>query len=128
MAESIIFTEKCNHAISSGSLHSLKSELENQLEGYTSVEISGDTTKDVDAHVLELKLKALILDTIHFIDIVHQLEAENVKTTADWIWQKQLRFQLDKKGNILIFVKKRSHLKYQCNSSLLVQKLFNSNA
>ena len=68
------------------------------MESYTSTEISGDATKDVNAHVLELKLKALIMDTIHFIDIVEQLQNENARSPNDWIWQKQLRFYLNKKG------------------------------
>lgn len=68
------------------------------MESYTSTEISRDATKDVDAHVLELKLKALIMDTIHFIDIVEQLQNENARSPNDWIWQKQLRFYLNKKG------------------------------
>ena len=98
LAESVTFTEKCEQAFSSGTLHKLKSELEVQLESYTSVDISGDTSKDSGAHVLELKLKALILDTIHFIDIVNQLQQENVKSSTDWVWQKQLRFYMDNKG------------------------------
>ena len=55
------------------------------MESYTSTEISGDATKDVNAHVLELKLKALIMDTIHFIDIVEQLQNENARSPNDWI-------------------------------------------
>ena len=69
--------------------------MESQLESYTSAEIgSGDG--DTVAHVLELKLKALILDTIHAIDVVQQLIKCSVKSLDDWIWQKQLRFYMGK--------------------------------
>ena len=45
-------------------------------------------------HVLELKLKALILDTIHSIDVVQSLIRSGVKAVGHWLWQKQLRFYL----------------------------------
>ena len=57
-------------------------------------ESSGQTA----GHVLELKLKALILDTIHAIDVVHQLIGAGTRSTGDWMWQKQLRYYLSKKG------------------------------
>ena len=57
---------------------------------------SSGGTRDPVAHVLELKLKALILDTIHSIDVVQILVQNGVKTTAHWLWQKQLRFYLKK--------------------------------
>jgi len=41
---------------------------------------------------LELKLKALILDVIHNIDVTDQLVASDVKAISEWMWQKQLRF------------------------------------
>uniref|UniRef100_A0A7M5UV62 Cytoplasmic dynein 2 heavy chain 1 n=1 Tax=Clytia hemisphaerica TaxID=252671 RepID=A0A7M5UV62_9CNID len=95
LAEYVLFTERCENAIDTGKLHSFKKELESQLEGYTSAEISGE---GVEAKVLELKLKALILDLIHFIDVIDQLQKENIRSTNDWIWQKQLRFKMSKKG------------------------------
>ena len=48
------------------------------------------------AHVLELKLKALILDTVHNIDIVQLLVQDNIRSTGHWLWQKQLRCYLSK--------------------------------
>ena len=48
------------------------------------------------AHVLELKLKALILDTVHNIDIVQLLVRDNIRSTDNWLWQKQLRCYLSK--------------------------------
>jgi dynein heavy chain 2 len=44
-----------------------------------------------EAAVLELKLKALILDTIHNMDVVQYLMATGAKAVTDWMWQKQLR-------------------------------------
>lgn len=44
--------------------------------------------------VLELKLKALLLDAIHHINIVESLIENNVTSVNDWHWQKQLRFYM----------------------------------
>lgn len=85
----------------------LKGELEAQLESYTTTDIG--SSGDQDTHVLELKLKALILDTIHFIDVVDQLQHDNVRGTEEWAWQKQLRFYMDKKGN---FTKDKTSKKF----------------
>ena len=46
-----------------------------------------------ELHVLKLKLKALIMDCIHFIDVVQQLLATGTGSTKEWQWQKQLRWE-----------------------------------
>ena len=65
-------------------------DVEGQLESYTSVDL-GEAEGDDEAQVLDLKLKALILDTIHNMDVIHELLKANVKNAGEWIWQKQLR-------------------------------------
>lgn len=65
-------------------------EVEGQLESYTSVDMSEAGGED-EGVVLDLKLKALILDTIHNMDVIHHLLKANVRNTGEWIWQKQLR-------------------------------------
>jgi dynein heavy chain 2 len=65
-------------------------DVEGQLESYTSVDL-GEAEGDDEAQVLDLKLKALILDTIHNMDVIHELLKANVKNPGEWIWQKQLR-------------------------------------
>jgi len=42
--------------------------------------------------VLELKLKALILDTIHAVDVIEQIMQEQVTRVEQWEWNKQLRY------------------------------------
>ena len=56
--------------------------------------------RDPVAYVLLLKLKAQILDMIHSIEVVRLLQENNVKTTADWLWKKQLRFYLQNGSSI----------------------------
>jgi hypothetical protein len=67
LAEQIRFTRDCELAIGNNSLTGLRASLATQLETYT-------TAKPADA-VLSLKLKALILDIIHHIDVVDKLMA-----------------------------------------------------
>ena len=81
LAEQIQFTDRCEAAIKSNSLQEFQIEMESR--------------------VLELKLKALILDTIHAIDVVQQLIKHGVKSLEDWIWQKQLRFYMQKQRGLL---------------------------
>ena len=95
MAESVLFTERCEEAIKRKNLRSFLSNMEAQLESFTSVDL-GD---DAEAKVLELKLKALILDTIHNIDVVRALSDADVRSVDDWLWQKQLRYYLSGGGD-----------------------------
>lgn len=73
--------------------HVIKILLQAKLESYTGVDLSSDGTPEgkIDSLVLELKLKALILDTIHNIDVVQILLQANITSLLDWPWQKQLR-------------------------------------
>ena len=93
----MLFTERCEQAITSHTLGEFLIELESQLEAYTSAECRSTTnTDDTESHVLELKLKSLILDTIHHIDVVHNLMdgTVTVSSVTEWLWQKQLRFYM----------------------------------
>ena len=101
LAEQIQFTDRCEAAIKSNSLQEFQIEMESQLESYTNTEIGGGNSSDSESRVLELKLKALILDTIHAIDVVQQLIKHGVKSLDDWIWQKQLRFYMQKQRGLL---------------------------
>lgn len=47
-----------------------------------------------ESSVLQLKLKALILDIIHNISVVKQLSQAGVTSPDAWAWQKQLRFYM----------------------------------
>ena len=53
-----------------------------------SISIAADVSGN---HVLELKLKALILDQIHAIDVIDKIMVEGVTRLEQWEWNKQLR-------------------------------------
>ncbi|EYC14495.1 hypothetical protein Y032_0040g239 [Ancylostoma ceylanicum] len=85
LAEQVRFCRDCEQVLDgSRDFSKLKSALQDQLRAYTNTKV-----EDV---VLDLKLKALILDIIHHIDVVEQLVSSNSNSTQCWTWQKQLRF------------------------------------
>lgn len=53
------------------------------------------TESHVEDFVLSLKLKALVLDLIHRVDVVEQLIKEKAANANCWTWQRQLRFYLE---------------------------------
>ena len=61
--------------------------------GYTRTDLKDLELSKEELHVLELKLKALIMDCIHFIDVVQQLLGASTVSTKEWQWQKQLRWE-----------------------------------
>ena len=68
-------------------LSSFRSQLEERLQTFTFLDLSGEP-------LLLLKMKALIIELIHMIDVIKTLEMSNVSDVNDWLWQKQLRFYL----------------------------------
>ncbi|KAJ3197037.1 Cytoplasmic dynein 2 heavy chain 1 [Irineochytrium annulatum] len=126
LSEYLHFTAKCESAITKGSLSNFSNELSTQLDKYTNF----DTSKITDAterHVTEIKVKSLILDVIHFLDIVKQLQEAKVSSLNDWAWQRQLRFyiQKDRKDDYVCVIKMNNSnfeysFEYQGNPQKLV--------
>jgi dynein heavy chain 2 len=97
LAEMISFTNKVEKALSNpgaanSALNQIATELNQQLKQYTAV----DSTENA---LQQSKLKALILDLIHNLDVIKQLEDGKVTSSDNWLWQKQLRFYLNAKSN-----------------------------
>uniref|UniRef100_A0A183FTN2 DHC_N2 domain-containing protein n=1 Tax=Heligmosomoides polygyrus TaxID=6339 RepID=A0A183FTN2_HELPZ len=87
LAEQVRFCRNCEQTLNgTKDFAKLKAGLQEQLKAYTSSKVN-----DV---VLDLKLKALILDVIHHIDVVDQLVSNNASSAQCWTWQRQLRFYL----------------------------------
>ena len=85
------FSSNCPNAIKQGKLANYKGDLEKQRDSYTSFDYKGNT-------LLFSKLKALILDIIHNIDVVDTLMKDGIVNTQnpnDWMWYKQLRYHID---------------------------------
>ncbi|XP_053095782.1 cytoplasmic dynein 2 heavy chain 1 isoform X3 [Pangasianodon hypophthalmus] len=92
LAEQIQFTEDVESAIREQNLHQLELELTAKLEHYTD---TNARIESADSSVLQLKLKALILDVIHNLSVVRELLEVHVHSADDWVWKKQLRFYLN---------------------------------
>ena len=68
-----------------------KNDLEKQRDSYTSFDYKGN-------NLLFSKLKALILDIIHNVDVVDTLMQDSIVSSQnpnDWMWYKQLRYFID---------------------------------
>ncbi|KAJ3274972.1 Cytoplasmic dynein 2 heavy chain 1, partial [Blyttiomyces sp. JEL0837] len=78
-------------AIQSNGLGNLTTEYKDQLKKYTAFD-ANVVDNPLERHVVEIKIKSLILDTIHFIDVLSQLRDTKVNNLSDWAWQRQLRF------------------------------------
>uniref|UniRef100_A0A4W3JMF3 Cytoplasmic dynein 2 heavy chain 1 n=1 Tax=Callorhinchus milii TaxID=7868 RepID=A0A4W3JMF3_CALMI len=123
LAEQIQFTEGVEIAIQNQKLQQLELELLAKLENYTSIDTYSDAIGTVETNILELKLKALILDIIHNIEVVKQLNQAQVSTCTDWTWRKQLRFYMKSDNNCHIhMVDAEFHYtyEYQGNAPKLV--------
>ena len=88
IAENIKFSDRCEAAISDSSLSDLNEQLLEMLQNYTSFDL---TTQPV----MNLKIKALVLDLIHNRDVIDQLQSARCRDLSDWQWQKQLRYYLN---------------------------------
>jgi len=115
LAENIRFTERCERALASGDLAGLKATLEAQLQAYTTQDLSSE-------RLLQLKVKALVLDLIHNMDVVDQLVAEGAHSTSDWAWKRQLRYYLKDRRCVARMCEAECQYtyEYQGNASKLV--------
>ena len=93
LAENVYFCQNVDAALANKSgLGQVKSELLTSLNNYTTMEVGENA-------VLGLKAKAVVLDVIHNLDVIDQLEKAGTADTPDWQWQKQLRFYMENVGS-----------------------------
>ncbi|CAD5120552.1 DgyrCDS9119 [Dimorphilus gyrociliatus] len=91
VAEFVRFTGACEKMINGKGLKKFHEDMSRQLESYTNVDISEAGSQ---GHVLDLKLKSLILDCIHNIDVIEQQMSNEITSIQEWQWQKQLRYYM----------------------------------
>ena len=87
VAENIKFANNAEKGISDGGLRAIKDQLQQLLKQYTSIKNP--------SHLTSVKVKALILDLVHNMDVLDQLHSGDVQSTQDWAWFKQLRYYLE---------------------------------
>lgn len=92
----LAFSNNCVKAIQQGKLANYKQDLQKQLEGYTQFDNKGDG-------LLFSKVKALILDIIHNIQVTDDLLNDQIVQTKqphDWMWYKQLRYTMQQQTQV----------------------------
>ncbi|CAM9131219.1 unnamed protein product, partial [Ectocarpus sp. 4 AP-2014] len=94
LAEQIKFCDHAEVAVSQGDVSGLMHPLRQLLEQYTAYDLSSRP-------LMQLKIKALVLDLVHSMDVVDQLQKNGAESVDDWIWQKQLRYYV-KGGSAII--------------------------
>ena len=105
LSEMIAFTDKVEQVLTAGGqsspdavmngLQALLTAYQQQLTAYTSFDTQDDK-------LLELKLKSLVFDLIHNLDVLRQLLDAKATTLDHWTWQKQLRFYLNPKTQLAV--------------------------
>ncbi|KAG5491847.1 hypothetical protein JIQ42_01756 [Leishmania sp. Namibia] len=121
-AEMINFTRKVEAAIQDTTgggvaLQKLKSQLQTRLR-----ELTAYAGGNSDA-LVGIKLKALIMDLIHNIEVVQLLMTKGVDKESHWLWKKQLRFYLDNAQQCvlrMVDAEFRYSYEYQGNAPKLV--------
>eukprot|EP00755_Sulcionema_specki_P016551 Sspe_Gene.10436::Locus_3490_Transcript_1_1_Confidence_1.000_Length_5354::g.10436::m.10436/K10414/DYNC2H, DNCH2; dynein heavy chain 2, cytosolic len=88
LAEQIHFTSQAEAAIQGSQLEGFKQQLLGKLKTNT------ESQAALEDRVSDLKMKSIVMDLIHSIDVVEQLIENKVKSCTDWYWQKQLRFTM----------------------------------
>ena len=91
LAQSIKFTDDCESAIEQGKkgLSSLHAQLKATLNEFTSHDLSSEP-------LMQLKMKSLVLDLVHNIDVVELLQRKRTTKLNQWWWTKQLRYYFEK--------------------------------
>ena len=104
LAEYLHFTRNVERVITSGDFNGfnqLSEQLQGDLEKYTTFDTAAIPDK-TERSVIELKIKSLILDIIHFLDVVNQLKVAKPASLSDWAWKRQLRFYLNQTQTCMI--------------------------
>lgn len=93
LVQNIRFTEQAEKAITTKELHKLMTSVEKENASYAAAEIEDESEKE--------KRQAVILQCTHYMSVVRTLIDNNITSTSDWLWQKQLRYFKSKNANSL---------------------------
>jgi dynein heavy chain 2 len=116
ISDSVHFTKKAETGIQAGKLVEFKKEMNEKLSSLTS-------SKAKLKGLSQLKLKNLILDTVHNITVVENLIAKNVRALDEWEWFRQLKYFFNKSEDVMVSMGKAEFnysYEYQGNVSKLV--------
>lgn len=118
VAENVKFDDLVEVGIADGTVGKLRADLQTLqtlLRQYTSI--------PDPAPLLSNKVKALILDLVHNMDVIDQLVKADVRSVSDWAWFKQLRYYSEPKEGVRLKMVDASFAytyEYQGNAPKLV--------
>jgi energy-coupling factor transporter ATP-binding protein EcfA2 len=118
VSDQIHFTRDCEAVLAGGGsggemaarLAAFKKRLQQQLAEYTGI-AAAEAVKSAAAaagagaagvSLVALKVKALVMDLIHNIDVVQQLIDAGSTSVDHWQWQKQLRYYMTRENTCII--------------------------
>lgn len=76
---------RVEQAIAAGGIPRLAQELRAELQALARMDLSG-------AGLLQLRRQGLVLDYVHHLDVLAQLQQQQLAGPGDWAWSRQLRF------------------------------------
>lgn len=88
LARAINFTRQTEKSINAMNLQSHLKSLKEDIDYYTS-----RAFQNAD-NLTALKIRALLIDLVHYVTVVQQLIDENVTNTQDWCWTQQIKFYI----------------------------------
>ncbi|CAD8135851.1 unnamed protein product [Paramecium octaurelia] len=116
LSEEIKFTEQAVSALNSNKLPQFKQTQLKLLDQFTQLNAQSSNN-----YLLQLKLKSLVLDLIHHLDIINQLIDNKVSILSDWYWYKQLKYEYQKDAQIIMCKARFDYTyEYQGNGQKLV--------
>ncbi|XP_036340109.1 cytoplasmic dynein 2 heavy chain 1-like [Rhagoletis pomonella] len=95
----IQFTTQTEKAIQSMSLQKLHQALNTEITHFSNMK---NQTNDT---LLQIKLRTLLFDLVHYASVVEELQQHNVMHVTDWHWLCQLKFYLAGADGRLVFVR-----------------------
>ncbi|XP_053958646.1 cytoplasmic dynein 2 heavy chain 1 [Anastrepha ludens] len=99
ITRAIQFTKQTEKAILSMSLRKLHQALNTEITHFANMK---NQTNDT---LLQIKLRALLFDLVHYASVVEELQEHNVMHVSDWHWLCQLKFYLAGTDGRLVVVR-----------------------
>ncbi|ALC40164.1 btv [Drosophila busckii] len=96
-ARALHFTRQTEKAIGSVTLAKLQQQLQAEITHLAILK-----QRAGHSSLMSLKLRALLLDLVHYRGVVEQLQQQNVTKPSDWPWLSQLRYYLDDKRQLWV--------------------------
>lgn len=85
----IHFTQQTEKSIQSMSLAKLYKAINSEISKYAALK-----HQTISKRLMQLKLRSLLLDLVHYANIIEMLQKHNVVQINDWHWLSQLKFYL----------------------------------